>query len=384
LSTSEKVDAWMPLWIGEYLADTMALTRDQHGGYLLLLFAYWRNKGPLADDAEELAAIARATPAEWKKLGPRLARFFEVRDGLWIHTRADKELERAGANRRTKSAKAAAGGAGRWGSDDDASERGRHLRAQRLSEARAKGTHTAMEWEAMKAYHGMRCVRCGCDGEIVKDHILPIYQGGSDSIENIQPLCRKCNASKGPEASDLRKAWWRDAMSNAFNAGIQEGIGGHPNAFPPPSPSPSSPIGEDINDASGERPKYPPEFEAAWQAYPDRPGDSKANAHKAWAARRKGGVTAEVLLAGAQRYAAFCTASATEPQYVKQAATFFGPGEHYLADWTPVARSQPAANQPRRDARDAWLSGIGSTLTTGEPHAEPDQRTVDVEARFVG
>lgn len=148
----------------------------------------------------------------------------------------------------------------------------------------------------------------------------------------------------------------------------------------------TSPNGDEDTStrAAAGKAEYPPEFEAAWQAYPDRPGDSKANAHKAWAARRKGGVTAEVLLAGAQRYAAFCTASATEPQYVKQAATFFGPGEHYLADWTPVARSQPAANQPRRDARDAWLSGIGSTITPGDQHAEPDQRTVDVEARFVG
>ncbi len=147
--------------------------------------------------------------------------------------------------------------------------------------------------------------------------------------------------------------------------------------------SPNGDVDTSTRAAAGKA-EYPPEFEAAWQAYPDRPGDSKANAHKAWAARRKGGVTAEVLLAGAQRYAAFCVASATEPQYVKQAATFFGPGEHYLADWTPVARSQPAANQPRRDARDAWLSGIGTTITPGEPHAEPDQRTVDVEARFVG
>lgn len=291
MSTSEKVDAWMPLWIGEYLADTMALTRDQHGGYLLLLFAYWRNKGPLADDAEELAAIARATPAEWKKLGPRLARFFEVRDGLWIHTRADKELNAAGIRKSTAVAKAKAAAEARWG--------------------KPSGTPSS-------------------------------------------------NASGN--APSMQQALHEDC----------------------PKPSPSSPIGEDINDASGERPKYPPEFEAAWQAYPDRPGDSKANAHKAWAARRKGGVTAEVLLAGAQRYAAFCTASATEPQYVKQAATFFGPGEHYLADWTPVARSQPAANQPRRDARDAWLSGIGSTFTPGDQHAEPDQRTVDVEARFVG
>lgn len=112
--TTEKVDAWMPLWIGAYLADTMHLSRDSHGGYLLLLFAYWRNKGPLLDDDEELASITKATPAEWRKLRPRLVRFFTVADGHWHHGRADKELNRAGLHKATAVAKAKAGAEARW------------------------------------------------------------------------------------------------------------------------------------------------------------------------------------------------------------------------------------------------------------------------------
>jgi uncharacterized protein YdaU (DUF1376 family) len=115
MNQPEKVDAWMPLWIGAYLADTMHLTRDQHGGYLLLLFAYWRNKGPLIDDAEELSSIAKATPAEWKKLGPRLARFFTVAEGYWTHNRADKELETAGIRKANATSKAKAAADARWG-----------------------------------------------------------------------------------------------------------------------------------------------------------------------------------------------------------------------------------------------------------------------------
>lgn len=51
----------------------------------------------------------------------------------------------------------------------------------------------------------------------------------------------------------------------------------------------TSPNGDEDTStrAAAGKAEYPPEFEAAWQAYPDRPGDSKANAHKAWAARRK-------------------------------------------------------------------------------------------------
>lgn len=83
---------------------------------------------------------------------------------------------------------------------------------------------------------------------------------------------------------------------------------------------------------------YTPEFEQAWQQYPSRPGNSKADAFKAWNARLKAGVTAEQMLAGVQRYAAYCTAERTEPRYIKQAATFFGPGEHFMGDWTPTKR----------------------------------------------
>jgi len=74
------------------------------------------------------------------------------------------------------------------------------IRYQRLKKARLLGTHSTEQWEALKAKFAYRCVRCGASDRIIqRDHIVPIYQGGSDGIENIQPLCQRCNASKGPE-----------------------------------------------------------------------------------------------------------------------------------------------------------------------------------------
>ncbi len=99
-----KIDAWMPLWIGAYLADTQHLSRDEHGAYLLLIMAYWRGAAPLPDDDKRLASIVKASLREWKALRPVLAEFFMVGDGLWRHKRIDHELGKAKDNQAQRSA----------------------------------------------------------------------------------------------------------------------------------------------------------------------------------------------------------------------------------------------------------------------------------------
>lgn len=234
-----KPDAWMPLFIGDYLGDTTRFNATQHGAYLLLIMDYWRN-GPPPDDDDVLATAARCKPAEWKRIRASIADKFVIADGVWRHKRIDEELGDATERSSKAEEKARRGASAKWGGNETA-ERGRELRSSRMTEARAKGTHTPEQWEAMKAWHNETCVRCGATGlEIVRDHIVPVYQGGSDGIENIQPLCRHCNAAKGPERADLRRDGWREACKVASGVASLAGNKCLPDACPSPSPLPPS------------------------------------------------------------------------------------------------------------------------------------------------
>jgi hypothetical protein len=103
---------------------------------------------------------------------------------------------------------------------------------------------------------------------------------------------------------------------------------------------------------------YPEEFEQCWAIYPSCPNPSKSSAHKAWAARRKQGVSAAALLAGTERYAAYVKATRTDPQFVKNPATFFGPDEHFALAWT-VFKTQLKGPQHGRIRDQDFGAGAG-------------------------
>lgn len=69
-----------------------------------------------------------------------------------------------------------------------------------------RGSHTIEEWRLLCAKFDQRCVCCGETGQLTRDHIIPIIKLGSDSIDNIQPMCRFCNSTKKAESIDYRDA----------------------------------------------------------------------------------------------------------------------------------------------------------------------------------
>lgn len=85
--------------------------------------------------------------------------------------------------------------------------------------------------------------------------------------------------------------------------------------------------------------RSPEGFDAAKSSYPKRDGGQNwRQAQKAWNARVAEGHTVAELTAGTLAYAGYIRRTGKEGTvYVKQAATFFGPDKHFLADWGPPA-----------------------------------------------
>lgn len=74
----------------------------------------------------------------------------------------------------------------------------------------AKGTHTLGEWEHLKALYQWTCPRCWRKEPKIKlteDHIVPLIKGGSNEIENIQPLCLLCNSKKATKIIKFRNVY---------------------------------------------------------------------------------------------------------------------------------------------------------------------------------
>lgn len=90
----------------------------------------------------------------------------------------------------------------RWYKNNPAKVRvNRHRR--RARENMAGGSYTANEWLSLCEWFGGVCLCCG-KAETTVDHVIPITKGGSNNIDNLQPLCLSCNCSKQAKHIDYR------------------------------------------------------------------------------------------------------------------------------------------------------------------------------------
>ena len=67
-----------------------------------------------------------------------------------------------------------------------------------------RGSFTAEEWLRLCEQYDNKCALCGYERPLTPDHVVPVYMGGPNTIDNIQPLCKACNMAKYRTAADYR------------------------------------------------------------------------------------------------------------------------------------------------------------------------------------
>jgi uncharacterized protein YdaU (DUF1376 family) len=86
--------AYMPLFIGDFLADTMHLSATETGIYIRLLWHCWQH-GSIPRDRRKLALISHLDPRLWHQYEATVLQFFDIVDASTMHNkRVSTELHR--------------------------------------------------------------------------------------------------------------------------------------------------------------------------------------------------------------------------------------------------------------------------------------------------
>jgi uncharacterized protein YdaU (DUF1376 family) len=285
---------WYPWFPSLFRADTMHLTAEEDGIYRRLIDHYMETRQPLPDNDIALARIAGISQDVWAGVSKVIRAFFQSTSGRLVNARCNTTLSTQDSKNTRRTEKSIKGAKTRW----KIVESNRLKRSERLSNARAIATHTKEEWALLLEICKNCCCKCSDIAPLVKDHITPLYQGGNDGIENLQPLCRRCNSSKGPENKDYRPHDWKKRLLDAFLcSGRGEEIRGDNKKDHP------AVLGGDKSRKVSKysATEYPPDFESFWKLWPAKRRCEKPNAYKAWK-EATGKASADAILKSVAAY----------------------------------------------------------------------------------
>lgn len=84
---------YMQFYVADYLSDTMHLSAQEHGAYLLLIMNYWQRGKALPNDDRRLSLIARLSSDEWLQMRDSIMEYFVVDGDKLKHPRLEADLE---------------------------------------------------------------------------------------------------------------------------------------------------------------------------------------------------------------------------------------------------------------------------------------------------
>lgn len=132
---------WMPVFIGDLLADTMHLTPAEFGAYMRIMFHQWR-RGHM--DEGDIPTITGMSADAWSIAQAKLKEFLSIDEaGLLFQKRTDREKEKATHNRSVFTKRAT----------DAANKRWSRYREEKAKKDASSITQALLEQSSSDAHH---------------------------------------------------------------------------------------------------------------------------------------------------------------------------------------------------------------------------------------
>jgi uncharacterized protein YdaU (DUF1376 family) len=220
---ANKTDIYCRFYFGDYLKDTMGLTTQEHGAYLLLLLAYYSQQKPLPADDSTLASITRSSAHQWAKLRPRMAQFFSINSETWCHKRCELEMAIASGDKSRRvlganltNAQKARKSKPQAGSFTDA-ERHAERHAQRPAQRDAERVAEGVAQASLYQESGFRSQDSGGGDERESAGARAVEVDGTGTPEPWPPVCPPMTAAAYFAGAELRgipreqaEFWWNE------------------------------------------------------------------------------------------------------------------------------------------------------------------------------
>jgi uncharacterized protein YdaU (DUF1376 family) len=99
----------MPLWVADFVGDTLDLDAKEIGAYMLILMTMWGRDGYLPHDEKKLQRVARCG-RDWPRVWASIRHYFTVDGDKITQDRLAKELQKVASKREVNAQHGARGG----------------------------------------------------------------------------------------------------------------------------------------------------------------------------------------------------------------------------------------------------------------------------------
>jgi uncharacterized protein YdaU (DUF1376 family) len=100
---------FMPLWVADFVGDTLDLDAKEIGAYMLILMTMWGRDGYLPNDEKKLQRVSRCG-RDWPRVWGAIGHYFTVQGDQITQLRLRLELQKVAAKREVNAQSGARGG----------------------------------------------------------------------------------------------------------------------------------------------------------------------------------------------------------------------------------------------------------------------------------